>query len=288
MKSSKSLGLVVAAASLFAAQAFAAPRCPNAPATGNPTQGSPGCIASVGQDGAGTGLQDQVNHLTTAGAPVDVNNDQAAPSTAWSLTGGSTHTNTILLEIAGNANTNTFGIYDLTNERNTLEMFSGPASTGATVSLSYNGDGTFTADGNTSAVFGSADAFGYYLGTASSGIFYSNPALNAPGAGGYFPGGMQHLMTYQGNGSTLRTGAAQVLFDPSMYLLAWEDQPFGRSDLDYNDFVVLVTANPRRNVPEPAALGMFGFGAGMIGVAVGLRRRRTRSEPAIRRKFAKS
>jgi hypothetical protein len=54
--------------------------------------------------------------------------------------------------------------------------------------------------------------------------------------------------------------------------LAWEDQRFPDSDLDYNDFVVLVeSVHP---VPEPAVLGMFGLGALMIGVAAGMRRRR--------------
>lgn len=84
---------------------------------------------------------------------------------------------------------------------------------------------------------------------------------------------MQHVVAYQGNDSTLQSGATPVLFDPSMYLLAWEDLPFGISDLDYNDFVVLV-ADPRQNVPEPAVLGVFGLGTLMIGLAVGLRRRR--------------
>ena len=178
-----------------------------------------------------------------------------------------------MLEIAGNANTNTFGIYDLSNPGITFQLFSGPASAGATVALMYNGGGIFSAGGLTSSAFGSGNSFGYYLG-AAAGNFYSNPSLNAPGTGGYFPGGMQQFVEYQGNGSTLQTGGGQTLFDPSMYLQSWEGQPFSNSDLDYNDFVVLVTANPRQNVPEPAALGMFGLGALMIGVAVGLRRRR--------------
>ena len=56
------------------------------------------------------------------------------------------------------------------------------------------------------------------------------------------------------------------------FLLAWEDTPFTSSDLDYNDFVVLVESV--HSVPEPAALGMFGFGMLLIGAAVGLSRRR--------------
>lgn len=164
MKIYKSLGLVgLATASLFAAQAFAAPVCPNAPATGNTTQGSPVCISPVGTDGAGTGLQDQINLLTTAGTPVNARDGQAPASTSWSLPSGSTNTYRILLEIAGNANTNTFGIYDLNNPNNTFELFNGPASAGGTVSLAYNGGGVFVAGGNTSTAFGSGDTFGYYL-----------------------------------------------------------------------------------------------------------------------------
>lgn len=271
----KSLGLVgLAAASLFASQAFAATICPAAPVGGTATMsGSPVCIASYGADGDGTGLQDQIDLLTTAGTPINVYNDQAGPNSSWSLTSGG-NTNTILLEIAGNKNLNTFGIYDLNDPSNMLQLFNGTAGAGVTVSLMHNADNTFTAGSTTSSVFGSGNMFGYFLGTPSDGIFYSNPSMNAPGSPTYFPGGMQQFVEYQGNGSTLQTGASQTVFDPSMYLLAWEDQPFGGSDLDYNDFVVLVTANPTQQVPEPAVLGMFGFGALIIGLFAGLRRRR--------------
>ena len=277
-KSLSSVGLAVA--SLFAAQAFAAvplptpnPSCPTAPTAGALIGGSPVCIASYGNDGPGTGLanylspNDPINNptgLVASGPGINPYTDQAGPNATWSVTGIS-NTNTILLEVAGNASTNTFGIYDLSDKNNRFQLFDGPAGAGATTSLTYNLDGTFTAGANTSAVFGSGDAFGYYLG-ASSGFFFSDPTLN--------PDGIQQFVEYQGNGSWLQTGATTTEFTSSMYLLAWEDVTHSNSDLDYNDFMVLITANPRQNVPEPAVLGMFGLGVLMIGGFAALRRRR--------------
>ena len=48
--------------------------------------------------------------------------------------------------------------------------------------------------------------------------------------------------------------------------------PLLNSDMDFNDFVVIVeSVHP---LPDPAALGMFGLGALMIDLFAGLRRRR--------------
>jgi hypothetical protein len=83
------------------------------------------------------------------------------------------------------------------------------------------------------------------------------------------------MVAFQGNGLTkldnVKTGQ-YATFGTSDYILAWEDLPFNGSDLDYNDFVVMVeSVHP---VPEPATLGMFGLGVLLIGAAAGLNRRR--------------
>ncbi|MEO8779272.1 MAG: DUF4114 domain-containing protein [Rhodanobacter sp.] len=278
----KSLGLVgLAAASLFATQAFAAvptpgpSGCAAAPTPGAVMGGTITCVASYGSDGVGTGLANYLNEydpvnnpngLVASGPGINPYTQQSGPNASWSLGAGG-NTSTILLEIAGNAGANTFGIYDLTNINNTFQLFSGTDSAGNLVTLTFDGSGVYSTGGVPSATFGSGSLFGYYLGTPGNGIFYSDPSKNSIG--------VQQFVEFAGDGSTLfQTGAGTTLFDSSKYLLAWEDMLATSSDQDYNDFVVIVTANPGVQVPEPAVLGMFGIGALMIGLFGGLRRRR--------------
>ncbi len=289
MNTIKYLGFVgLAAAGLFAAQAFATP-CPTAPVTGDATQGSPVCIADHGLDGPGTGL---VNILGTYNATTNPDGivksgpaynpytQQVNPSAFWSIGATGISENKIVLELAGNANLNTFGIFDPSNPSNTLQLFSGPASAGWSVALFNLGGGDYSAtlfnnlgvaQGTTTAHFGVDNLFGYYLGTPG-GTFYSKASLNQD-AGSSYANGTPHMVAYQGNNkTTLKTGKTSGLFLSNEYLLAWEDTAFANSDLDYNDFVVLVeSVHP---VPEPAALGMFGLGALLIGLFAGLGRRR--------------
>ena len=290
MKTYKYIGLVgLAAASLFATQAFAT-SCPTAPTTGNSTQGSPVCIAAQGQDATGTGL---VNILGTydattnqygivqSGPTYDPYTQQQVPSSFWSIGATSSSENKIVMEIAGNAGSNTFGIFDPTDPSNSIQLFSGPASEGWSTSLTNLGSGDYKANyydasanyqGTSGTVhFGTTNLFGYYLGTKNNGTFYSQVSLNQD-SGSTYANGTPHMVAYAGNNlTTLKTGNTSGLFLPNEYLLAWEDQSFLKSDLDYNDFVVLVeSVHP---VPEPAVLGMFGLGILLIGGFAAVRRR---------------
>ena len=269
MNTIKSLALVgVAATALFAAQAFGTV-CPPG------TQGSPTCIATTGGDGPGTSLQQQLNDMTTSGPDINVYTGQYTPSSYWSIGASDSSVNKILLELAGNASTNTFGIYDPSNPANYLQLFSGPATAGYSTLLTqvgntfiatyFNGSGHFEGQ---SEITINGNVFGYYLGAASATpTFFSDPTLNEAG-GGTYPNGMHHMVAYAGNGQTYLNGKS---FLSGEYLLAWEDLPWGSSDLDYNDFVVLVESV--HAVPEPGVLGMFGLGALLMGLFAGLRRR---------------
>ncbi len=293
----KTLGIAGSiTAALLSAQAFAAGgtvTCPLAPATGIQTQGSPVCIAPYGEDGQGTGLEDELNNiyrssLPSSPAPQDevlalsassVKHGPGFVSADWALN-SSDPGNEILFEIAGNKNVNSFGIYDPSNRKNYLELFGGPAGAGATTSLTYDGDGSYTADygnGNTTTVtFGTANVFGYYLDTPS-GFFYSNASLNQDPGDTTYAGGTPHMVAYQGAGGYFDVNGQYAQFNPSDYILAWEDETWLSSDLDYQDFVVMVEdVHP---VPEPAVLGMFGFGVLLIGLFAGLRRRPHKPEP---------
>jgi hypothetical protein len=277
MSTIKYLGFAgLAAAGLFATQAFAT-TCPAAPGTGTQTQGSPVCIAPVGTDGAGTGLQDLLDGITKPGTPnFDVYHGQTSPSAYWSTSASGLGENRIMFEIAGYANSNSFGIFDPTDPTNRLQLFGGSASHNAATTLMWNGDGSFTATylngngqslGTADASFGATNLFGYYLDNGHGEVFFSVLGLNSDGT--------PHMVAYQGNGQTkldnVSTGQ-YATFGTSDYILAWEDLPFSRSDMDYNDFVVMVeSVHP---VPEPASLGVFGLGVLLLGAAVGLHRRR--------------
>lgn len=284
MNTIKSIGLVgLAISAMFAAQAFAT-TCSTAPATGTQTQGGPTCIAPVGQDGPGTGLNSLYGPGGTdvTGTGLNIYNGQYTPSSNWQIGATTGSFNIILKEIAGNADINTFGIYDPSrpiydpsHPGNMLQLFSGTDSAGAKGTLVYNGGGNFLyapfGGAITSVTFGDGASFGYYLSTPT-GFFFSNPALNnsAGEAGNPYTDGMHHMVAYQGGNGTKINGAD---FLSNEFLLAWEDTPFANSDLDYNDFVVLVESV--HSVPEPAVLGMFGLGVLLIGGFATLRRRYT-------------
>lgn len=269
MSNNKYLGLLGLVAAYLIAAPASAITCPSG------TMGSPTCIATTSTDGPGKDLQTQLNNITTSGPNIDVYNGQYQPSAYWSIAASGGSFNKIMLEIAGNASTNTFGIFDPTNTSNFLQLFAGGASAGWTTLLAQSGN-TFTATyfNGTGGYMGQSSItlpgslFGYYLGAASNTpSFYSDSSMNMPG--GPYTGGMPNMVAYAGNGSTYLNGAQ---FAPGEYLLAWEDQNYYNSDLDYNDFVVLVESV--HSVPEPAALGIFGLGLLLIGGFVATRRRR--------------
>lgn len=58
-----------------------------------------------------------------------------------------------------------------------------------------------------------------------------------------------HMVTYFVEGASL--------YDETIWLIFMEDMPLGSSDLDYNDFVVEISAV----VPEPATICLLGLGA---------------------------
>lgn len=266
MKSIRYLGLVgLAAASLFASQAFATP-C----AAG--FDGGPTCIATTNGYGEHTleqilGAAGTDGSIFSAGNGINPYTQQLNPASYWAVAGTGGSENTVMLTLTGNAAGLTFGIFDPTNIANTLTLFSG-ATAGYTTTLKTNGLGGFAATyysadplaastGHASAAFGGGNLFGYFLKVGNT-FYYSDSALNSDGT--------PRVVTYAGDGSN-KIEATNGVFTPGEYLQAWEDG----GDFDYNDFVVVVeSVHP---VPEPAVLGMFGIGALLIGFAASRRRR---------------
>lgn len=198
--------------------------------------------------GPETPLQTILNN-TIVGHSTNVNTDQAVDDEYW--VAGTNPAAYLIIEIAGYAGSNTFGIFQNGTPANKVEVFAGSES-------SLTGPKTVL-------VPGSWASFGFYLSNNVHGFtWYSDPTLNS--------GGQQdHFVAYQGkNGSTLNL-ATSVAYDSNDYILAIEDLNLG--DKDYNDMVVLVqNVSP---VPDAGAtLALLGLS--MTGVC------------ALRRKFGRA
>jgi hypothetical protein len=178
----------------------------------------------------------------------------------WSITGSGGSLATIVIELAGFADDNTFGLYDAANSANAVQVFAGADGPGAQAVVSILLDGSVRVNFVDSGIDFAANCFGYYLGTPN-GTFYSNPALN---------GGNDHMLAYQGNNSDVIQIAnlAAGVWTNNEYALFWEDLA-GLGDHDYDDFVVMVESV----IPCPdggATVALLGVG--MLGL-IALRRK---------------
>jgi hypothetical protein len=206
----------------------------------------------------------------------NVNTNQYGSDQLWALEASGASVATIVIELAGNANTNTFGIYDA-NNHNKVQLFGGAADQAdqAVVSIGANGqvvvtflqrdsNGALTAVSSTftGAGYFTGGVFGYYLGTGG-GTLYSQASLNA--------GGADQMVAFQGDGDIIKLPGNQPgAWGTSSYVLAWEDIAYAASDKDFNDFVVYVESV--KGVPEPGTLALGA--AALFGLGVVARRRR--------------
>lgn len=170
------------------------------------------------------------------GTSVNVNSNQVAGDSYW--TAELNPAAYLIIEIAGYAPNNAFGLYEAGSPGNKLEVFAGSVS-GMSGQVSI-------------AIPVGWSAFGFYLQNTAAGFtWYSDAALNAGG-------GQDHFVAFGGAAGATLSGAA---FDANDYVIAIEDLNLG--DQDYNDMVVLV--QNIQSVPEGGATIAF-LGLGLVAI----------------------
>jgi hypothetical protein len=154
----------------------------------------------------------------------------------------------LLFEFAGFANINNFGIYDVNDSSQMLQVFSGAEGSGGREVEFDLEAGTATTHFGTANI---GSSFGFYLQRGNQ-TFYSEAGLN---------GGVDMARIFD------VTGSQNTAFYGSSLIVGFEDLIDG--DFDYNDLIVGIS--DVQAVPEPGTLALLGLG--MLGLGMTRRRK---------------
>ncbi len=180
----------------------------------------------------GGGLQ---GYLNGVGESIIVNTDQNSAQ-RWASTVSANSTFTIQVELAGNAPSNSIGLYNASLVAPPLyQVFPGAASAGWFAVASFRTapirvvvnlfDANAALQGTVTYLGADKNDFGFYL-MGPGGLFYTQDARNG--------GGAAQSLTYAATG--INSGS---------WWMCWEDVPLAGSDSDFDDAVLfLESLNP--------------------------------------------
>ncbi len=179
----------------------------------------------------------------------------------WGVTGSGASSSTMIIELAGFANTNSFGVYNKALPHEKVELFAGAQGAGSQAQLSIKIDGSVWVNGSDTGIDFNDNAFGFYLDVAATGsTWYSDSSMNVDG--------YDHMAAYQGDNVTDVSvgGNLPGTWTDSEYVLAFEDLNCAAGcDGDYTDFMVMIeSVEP---VSAPGSLALLGLGLGLMGAA---------------------